>query len=367
MWAIPVTVKPYCTNSPIESDASNKGWGAVLNDQTRTGGVWSAEEGSHHINYRSISILSGLREELVTTVLFHLDNVTAVTYINQKGGTTSALLCQLALTMWTWCVSRNIMLNAEHLPGHLNTIADHESRSIWDRCNWMLNQRVFQRTREKMGPLEVDLFASHLTKQLPQFYSWRADPEAVVTDAFMQDWSQHRGFANPPWCLIHRCLSKLKMQLALITPMWKTQSWYPIVLELLEDCSVTLPTLPDLVAIPGVSGETWSAPTDCLRQSDLSQGFSSEASSLMLASWRDKTNSNYSSFFAKWARWYHQRGRNSLSGPITDVINFLADLSGQGYQYQSLNSYHSAISSVHEAVDGVSVGAHPAIARVLFT
>jgi len=46
-----VTAKPYCTNSPIESDTSNKGWGAVLNGQTRTGGFWSAEEESHHINY----------------------------------------------------------------------------------------------------------------------------------------------------------------------------------------------------------------------------------------------------------------------------------------------------------------------------
>jgi len=35
----------------IESDASKKGWGIVLNGQTRTGGVWSAEERSHHINY----------------------------------------------------------------------------------------------------------------------------------------------------------------------------------------------------------------------------------------------------------------------------------------------------------------------------
>ena len=112
---------------------------------------------------------------------------------------------------------------------------------------------------------------------------------------------------------------------------------------------------------PGVSNETGSAPADhlaYLRQSYTSQGFSSEASNLMLASWRDKTNSNYGSSFAKWASWCHQRGRNPLLGPIADVINFLADLSSQGYQYQSLNCYRSPISSVHEAVDGVSVGTH---------
>ena len=40
-----------------------------------------------------------------------------------------------------------------------------------------------------------------------------------------QDWSQVRGFANPPWCLISRCLAQVKRQQArvvLITPLWNT-------------------------------------------------------------------------------------------------------------------------------------------------
>ena len=73
----------------------------------------------------------------------------------------------------------------------------------------------------------------------------------------------------------------------------------------------------------------------------------------------------HGSSFAKWASWCKKRGRNPLSGPIADVVNFLADLSSQGYHYQSLNCYRSAISSVHEAVDGISVGSHPAVARLL--
>ena len=37
----------------INSDALNKGWGAVLNGQShvQTGGIWSPEEATHHINY----------------------------------------------------------------------------------------------------------------------------------------------------------------------------------------------------------------------------------------------------------------------------------------------------------------------------
>jgi len=74
------------------------------------------------------------------------------------------------------------------LPGKDNITADCELRSTRDRCDWMLNPQVFQKIQRQMGPLQIDLFASRLTKQLPDFYSWRPDPEAIVTDAFNQDW-----------------------------------------------------------------------------------------------------------------------------------------------------------------------------------
>jgi len=46
-------------------------------------------------------------------------------------------------------------------------------------------------------------------------------------------------------------------------------------------------------------------------------------------------------------------------------LNFLAELFEQGYQYRSLNSYRSAISAVHEKIDGLEVGKHPLVARML--
>jgi len=49
---------------------------------------------------------------------------------------------------------------------------------------------------------------------------------------------------------------------------------------------------------------------------------------------------------------------------VSDV-NFLAELHPQGYKFQSLNSYWSAISSIHSKVEGHSVGEHPLVSRVL--
>ena len=100
----------------------------------------------------------------------------------------------------------------------------------------LLNPLVFQQIMRHFPYLEVNLFATRLTHQLPRFYSWRPDPVAEATDAFLQDWSAVRGFANPPWNLIGRVLTKVECQgaeLILLAPIWPSQPWYPKLLSLL--------------------------------------------------------------------------------------------------------------------------------------
>ena len=101
-----------------------------------------------------------------------------------------------------------------------------------------------------------------------------------------------------------------------------------------------------------------------LRHRFRGQNLSEEASKL-LSSWRQKTSKSYDSLFGKWVRWCNQRNTNPISGSINEVVNFLADLFQQGYQYRSLNAYRSAISSVHETIDGYEVGRHPLVTRLI--
>ena len=122
-----------------------------------------------------------------------------------------------------------------------------------DRCDWMLNSQVFDQLSSVMGPLQIDLFASRLTRQHPHFFSWRRDPEPTAINAFTQDWSQLRGYANPPWCILPRCLPHIKRQRArilLITPLWRTQQWFPVLLKMLEGYPRILPSRPDLTLNP---------------------------------------------------------------------------------------------------------------------
>ena len=226
----------------IQSDASLSGWGAVCNGVS-TGGSWTPQEQLLHINClellaADLALKSFLKDQQRAAVLLQLDNSTAVAYINNLGGTISPALTALARTLWLWALERDIAITAQHIPGVSNTVADCESRMERDRSDWMLAPQVFHKINEALGPLEIDLFASRLTYQLPRFFSWRPDPQAAAVDAFQQDWSQLRGYANPPWCLMGRVLSKVESQQAqviLVAPVWRAQTWYPVLLRMLRD------------------------------------------------------------------------------------------------------------------------------------
>ena len=102
-----------------------------------------------------------------------------------------------------------------------------------------------------------------------------------------------------------------------------------------------------------------------VRQKCRSGGLSEGASDLLSASWRGKTTTSYESLFKRWDCRCKERDRDPIRGPVADVANFLAQLLEEGYQYRSLKAYRSAIGSVHERIDGVEVGKHPLIARIL--
>ena len=227
----------------IQSDDSMTGWGAVC-EGTRTGGPRSQAERMLHINSleltaATLAVQAFAKDRLGISILLQLDNQTAVAYINHLGGTVSLQLVQLAKTLWLWALQRDVTLLAQHIPrGVTNQVADEVSGTTTDPLDWKLSLEVFQKINAIWAPLEVDLFASRLSSQLPRFFSWRLDPQAEATDAFFQDWRHLKAYANPPWCLVGRVLRQVKAQRAqviLVAPVWKGQPWYPVLLEMLWD------------------------------------------------------------------------------------------------------------------------------------
>ena len=242
----------------IESDASLLGWGALAED-IPTGGLWSPQERCLHINVLelmagafAVKAFSKARKNF--HIRLKMDNTSAVAYLNHMGGTRSPTLSAQAQDLWQWCLARGITLSAEHLAGTSNEVADYQSRSLQSTSSeWRLDPTVFMEISRRLGPCEIDLFASHLNAQTHKFISWRPDPFAMATDALQTQWTTLQGYAFPPFCLVGRCLGKVRREqatIALVAPVWTGQPWYPALLELLVDYPILLPSSPSLLRDP---------------------------------------------------------------------------------------------------------------------
>ena len=81
---------PQCT---IETDASTVGWRAFCQGEA-TGGCWSMEEQTLHINKLellavSFALKSFLKKQVVKSTLIKSDSMTVVAHLNKLGGTRS--------------------------------------------------------------------------------------------------------------------------------------------------------------------------------------------------------------------------------------------------------------------------------------
>lgn len=245
----------------VRTDASGAGWGAT-DLSSSTGGRWSAEEvrmaqhsGINYLETLAAGIgLKALCSNLHDThILLRLDNTTAVAYINNMGGIKSNDCNRMAQEIWDWCIQRNIWITAAHLPGKLNTEADLRSRRFNDRTEWMLDRNVFDSVVHRFGLPDIDMFASRLNKQLDRYVSWYPDPDAENVDAFTIDWSRFNFYAFPPFCLIAKCLQKIRNDEAtgiMVVPNWPSQPWFPVLQKMTVGEAMFIPRSSSLLVQP---------------------------------------------------------------------------------------------------------------------
>lgn len=242
----------------LYTDASTTGWGCDL-EGTPTGGCWSSAEAQNHINYlEMLAIKLALEsfEEQVKQkhVKLMVDNMTALTILNNMGTSRSWKLNELNKDIWDWCIVRGIWLTTVHIPGVNNSIADRESRLNRREIEWTLNQELFDAgiNRLLVHP-DIDLFASRLNYRLKPYVSFKPDPGALAVDAFTLQWSRYLFYAFPPFSMIMRTLQKIHRDQAtglLVVPFWPTQAWWPVLTKMLIKEPLVIPSRKNTLILP---------------------------------------------------------------------------------------------------------------------
>ena len=166
----------------IQSDASLLGWGAHCNDR-HAGRQWTKEEATHHINYLEITAAFFALEAFCKKcsdihVRLELDNTTAVTYINNMGGSKATDGNRVVRQLWLWCIEHNIWVSAVHIPGTENIEAGRQSRIFDEHTEWSLEDTTFNQICKKFFTPSIDLFVSRLHHKVDSYVSWHPDPGA---------------------------------------------------------------------------------------------------------------------------------------------------------------------------------------------
>ena len=242
----------------IHADASLQGYGACIKaENLKTNGVWSSEEQKLHINVLELkacklALLAFCCHKHDIHVRIYTDNTTCCAYINKYGGKSSEL-DELAREIWLWCIDRHIHLSAAHIAGVENVEADKLSRKFNEDLEWTLNKSAFSKVNDIFGPLQVDMFASRLNKQLDKYVSRLPEPFAWQIDAFSLNWNFDLLYMFPPFSLVTRVLQKIvqdRAEVVLVAPIWTTQNWWPQLLHLMSHQSFYLPSTQKVLYLP---------------------------------------------------------------------------------------------------------------------
>ena len=335
------------------TDASNKGWGAHL-DQSSTKCLWSDQEKRLHINVLELKVVSlSLRrfkdQCQDQTVLVAIDNSTVVAYINKQGGTHSAEMCALLWKIMTWCHHYHITLKARHIPGCLNVMADLLSRSNQvQSTEWSLHPQVFKQICQKWFTPHVDLFATHLNHKLPLY----------IYKGLGHRCSQHKldgshclclpSNSSPSQCdpknqamsLPDHTNSPRLARDALVLGPSAALNRDPTTTPSVNNTSQTVPHL----RIPQQS--TTSQPPRLVSRSRQlqEQGFSVEVAERIAAPQRSSTRTIYKSKWALFEKWCRENLVDFSTPSVKQISDFFM------YLYQDLNRRPSTIDGYRTAI-----------------
>ena len=252
-----IPIRPFQADYTIFTDASSQCWGAHMGD-SKISGIWTRIDRKLHINC--------LERKAVTYALQHwapllqghqvmiaMDNSTVVSYINKLGGTCSTSLLRLTVELFFPLESQDIIVQARHIPGCLNVIADHLSRPNQPiPTEWSLHPKIVKRIFRFWGSPEVDMFATLSNSHLPRFMSPVPEPRALAVDALSQDWQGRSVYMFPLFPLLSKVVQKLRStqvaEVILVAPWWSSQPWFPHLLRLCVEHPLFLPYRQDLLS-----------------------------------------------------------------------------------------------------------------------
>ncbi|KAI5727554.1 hypothetical protein M8J77_003708 [Diaphorina citri] len=329
----------------VSTDASNSGWGAIV-DNHSLGGVWWDHQEMWHINLKEMfAVRSALERKLPVlqdkVVLIQSDNQTVVSYIHKEGGTKSFKLLREVEALFDLAVRHNITLMARYIPGKFNTWADSLSRQK-ELPDWHLLPEVTQHIFAQWGVPEIDLFATANSAVVPRFAALSTLDHQAITG------------------LVHPSDASLGERILVAGPESKNIGPSPG-----HNKSQEEPDRPShkasssrirLSEIAGFPGSGWTSEVSGWDQSDLD---------LLRSSWRESTLNTFKAPWKRWLAWTSSSGVSVNNPAPKDLARFLSYLHSLNFSYSSILVHKSVVANFANPSRTQELTGHPVVRQIL--
>ena len=101
-----------------------------------------------------------------------------------------------------------------------------------------------------------------------------------------------------------------------------------------------------------------------VRRSLQRQGISTQASNLIMCSWRTSTKNQYSPYITGWLDFSSEQGCDAHAPPLEKVLDYLTSLCAKGLGYSVINTARSALSAMAITDSDQPVGKHLLVIRL---
>ena len=223
------------------------------------------------------------------------------------------------------------------------------------------------------------MFASRLDYQTTTYVAWRAEPQAMVKNAFTLNWHYYPIYASPGFSLITPVLQKIEMDLSeeiIVVSQWIAQSWYSLLARILIEKPLLLPQRDNILYLPfnrdkrhpfGKNLKLMSCRfiMSALQNQVVSQSAHARIHPHLLEPWNPEKISN---LLEQMARLYLRTICQSVKPfhlPVNKDLDFLLKLYEQDLGGPGINTARCALSSLITLEGNMTIGKHLLVQRFI--
>ncbi|XP_045540797.1 uncharacterized protein LOC123722583 [Papilio machaon] len=363
----------------LTTDASDLGWGAILDNQ-KLQGCWTHSQQRLHCNQKEmLAILNvlNLRGKSLASkgLLIQSDNSSVIAYLRNEGGTKSVALTNLTKKVYQILDLYNIRISVYHIPGSYNCYADRLSRRQITP-EWHLLPPLTQIVFKKMGhansrPLRVtrrtrsaDILHTRQDRQTSDLlrcsgYGMEFSPGMAVSTPASHSQSPSSSEQSNR-VLFDNCAS-LGGRL-LEARLEKSCSGRSVH----DQESVTSPDRYNNGAPSTESVGDEPRDMEMWGWSKQLTGWTKDQKDLLSASWRRSTLKTYKPAWARWLSWARAQ-KISINNPTaSDLARFLADLHQKdGFSLSTIRVHKSVVVTFSNPDNQEKLNSHTLVRHVL--